>query len=122
VAELQYFIFDSKKLGWMNCDQFVNPNPIKTDFVVKVPKSDNVFVKIVFTNYKTVMIGNEKKGSFTFNNLPLEEPVKVVVIDERDGNTLLSITDTKIAKKKYKIATLQPVTLEKLKQTLKELN
>ena len=122
VAELQYYIFDSKKLGWMNCDQFVNPNPIQTDFRVKVPKSDNIFVKIVFTNYKTVMIGDEKKGSFTFNDLPLDEPVKVIVIDEKDGNTLLSITNTTISKKKYEVETLETVSLSQLQEMLQELN
>ncbi len=122
VAELQYYIFDSKKMGWMNCDQFVNPNPIQTDFRVKVPKSDKVFVKIVFTNYKTVMIGDEKKGAFIFDNLPLDEPIKVIVIDEKDGNTLVSITNTTISKKNYKVETLEKVSLSTLQKMLQELH
>lgn len=122
VAELQYYIFDSKKLGWMNCDQFVNPNPIKKDFVVSVPKSENIFVKIVFRNYKTVMIGNEKKGAFTFDNLPINEPVKVIVIDEEDGKPLLKIVDTQTSGTTFKIDKLSPVTLAELKEKLKELD
>lgn len=122
VAELQYYIFDSKQLGWMNCDQFINPNPIKTDFEVKVPKSDNIFVKIVFTNYNTVMIGDEKKGKFTFDNLPLDEPVKVIAIDEEDGKPLVLIKDTKVSKKAFEMRELKPVSLEELKKTLEGLN
>tara|TARA_B110000211_G_scaffold233035_1_gene298171 strand:+ start:1040 stop:2368 length:1329 start_codon:yes stop_codon:yes gene_type:complete len=122
VAELQYYIFDSKQLGWMNCDQFINPNPIKEDFVVSVPKSENIFVKIIFKNYKTIMIGDEEKGKFTFKDLPIDEPVKVVVIDEKDGKPLLKITDTKTSGTAFKIETLDPVSLSELQEKLKELD
>jgi len=121
-AELQYYIFDSKKLGWMNCDQFINPNPIKTDFIVKVPKSENIFVKIIFTNYKTVMIGDEKKGKFIFENLPLDEPVKVIAIDEIDGKPMVIIDEVKISNKPHQVGKLQHATLEELKRKLDGLN
>jgi hypothetical protein len=122
IAELQYYIFDSKQLGWMNCDQFINPNPIKEDFVVSVPKSENIFVKIIFKNYKTIMIGDEGKGKFTFKDLPIDEPVKVVVIDEKDGKPLLKITDTKTSGTAFKIEKLDPVSLSELQEKLKELD
>lgn len=122
VAELQYYIFDSKKLGWMNCDQFINPNPITTDFIVKVPKSENIFVKIIFTNYKTVMIGDEKKGKFTFENLPVDEPIKVIAIDEKDGKLLIIIENTKVSEVAFKLDKLEATTLEELKKQLAKLN
>jgi hypothetical protein len=122
VAELQYYIFDSKQLGWMNCDQFINPNPIKEDFVVSVPKSENIFVKIIFKNYKTIMIGDEKKGKFIFKDLPIDEEVKVVVIDEKDGKPLLRIIDTQTSGTTFKIEKVEPVTLVELQEKLKELD
>lgn len=122
IAELQYYIFDSKQLGWINCDQFIDPNPNKANFVVSVPESENIFVKIIFKNYKTVMIGNEEKGSFVFENLPINEPVKVVAIDEENGKPLLLIEDTKTSEKTFIIDKLNTVELKKLKEEIENLN
>lgn len=122
LAELQYYIFDSKQLGWMNCDQFINPNPVTTDFVVQVPKSENVFAKIIFKNYKTIMIGNEDPEYFTFEDLPVGEPVSVIVIDQEDENVLFKIEETEISDKVYKITDLQKGSLKGLKEALDYLN
>lgn len=121
IAELQYYIFDSRNLGWMNCDKFINVSSESINYVVKVPKSDNIFAKIVFTNYNTVMTGNEKRGRFIFENLPLEEPVKIVVLDEKRGKSLLKIVNTKITKAPIEIKNLGEYTLEELKEKLKEI-
>lgn len=122
LAELQYYIFDSKQLGWMNCDQFINPNPVTTDFVVQVPKSENVFAKIIFKNYKTIMIGNEDPEFFTFEDLPVGEPVSVIVIDQEDENVLFKIEETEISDEIYKIIDLQKGSLKGLKKALDYLN
>jgi hypothetical protein len=122
LAELQYYIFDSRNLGWMNCDKFIDSLSERIDYVVEVPRSKNVFAKIVFRNYKTVMTGNEKSGKFIFENLPLDEAVKIVVIDEKRGKPLLKIVDTKTSKKPIEILKLTEYTFEELQEKLKELN
>jgi len=109
-------------LGWMNCDQFINPNPVTTDFVVQVPKSENVFAKIIFKNYKTIMIGNEDPEFFTFEDLPLGEPVSVIVIDQEDEKVLFKIEETEISDEIFKIIDLQNGSLKGLKEALDYLN
>lgn len=70
------------EIGRMNCDRFINSSSEKIDFEVLVPKSKNIFVKLVFTDYKTVMTGDEKNGKFMFKNIPENEKVKIIAIDE----------------------------------------
>lgn len=122
LAELQYYIFDSRNLGWMNCDRFINSNAKKTDLIVKVPKSKNVFVKIIFKNYKTVMTGIEKRKKFIFKNLPIGEPIKIVVLDEKKGTPRLQIVDTSVSKESIEIKNLTEYSLEELQEKLRELN
>lgn len=122
LAELQYYIFDSRNLGWMNCDRFINSNAEKTDLVVEVPKSKNVFVKIIFRNYKTVMTGIEKRKRFVFKDLPIGEPIKIVVLDERKGKPQLKIVDSIVSKEPIKVDNLKEYSLEELQNKLKELN
>lgn len=122
IAELQYYIFDSKKLGWMNCDRFINATKEKVNFTVRVPKSNNVFAKIVFSNYKTVMTGDEGNNKFVFNNLPLGEPLKIIVLDQQNGSPLLKIVDTIVQREPIRVDGLQEYTLTDLKVKLKELN
>ena len=119
IAELQYYIFDSKNLGWMNCDRFINPFFERIDYTVKVPKSKNVFAKIVFTDYNTVMTGNEKRGKFIFKDLPIDESIKIVVLDEKRGKPLLKIVDSKITKEPIEVKDLTEYTLDVLKEKLR---
>lgn len=121
LAELQYYIFDSRQLGWMNCDRFVNLSAERINYVVQVPTSDKVLAKIVFKNYRTVMSGNETPGQFTFQNLPVGEPIKVVVMDEKLGKPLLKIIDTQISKTALNATELDNYTLEELQKKLKGL-
>lgn len=121
IAELQYYIFDSRKLGWMNCDRFVNPSSENVDYTVVVPKSENIFVKIVFTDYNSVMTGDEKEGAFVFENLPEGEAVKIVALDEKNGKPLLKIIDTAIRESPFEVGELTEYTLEELDEKLKEI-
>lgn len=121
IAELQYYIFDSKNLGWMNCDRFINPSAERINYIVKVPESESVFAKIVFTNYNTVMTGNEKRGRFIFEGLPINESVKIVVLDEKRGKPLLKIVDSKTTRAPIEVKDLTEYTLEELKEQLKEM-
>ncbi len=122
LAELQYYIFDSRNLGWMNCDRFINSNTEKTDLIVQVPKSKNVFVKIIFRNYKTVMTGVEKRKRFIFKDLPIGEPIKIVVLDEKKGKPQLKIVDSIVSKEPINVDNLKEYSLEELQAKLKELN
>ena len=121
IAELQYYIFDSKSLGWMNCDRFINPSSERINYTVKVPKSKDIFVKIVFTDYNTVMTGNEIRGKFIFEDLPINESVKVVVLDEKRGKPQLKIVDSKTTREPFEVKNLTEYTLEELKEKLKEI-
>jgi len=68
------------------------------------------------------MIGDEKKGKFIFENLPLDEPVKVIAIDEIDGKPMVIIDEVKISNKPHQVGKLQHATLEELKRKLDGLN
>lgn len=122
LAELQYYIFDSRQLGWMNCDRFINTSAERIKYVVQVPASDKVLAKIIFTNYRTVMSGNATPGQFTFANLPVGEPIKVVVMDEKRGKPLLKIVDAQISKTPLNATELDNYTLEELQEKLKGLD
>ena len=63
-----------------------------------------------------------KKGKFIFKDLPIDEEVKVVVIDEKDGKPLLRIIDTQTSGTTFKIEKVEPVTLVELQEKLKELD
>lgn len=122
LAELQYYIFDSKKLGWMNCDLFIEQGKEIIDYLVKVPESKNVFTKIIFRDYKTVMTGDQEKNIFKFETFPLNEPIKVVVIDEKKGKPYLEIIDTIVTSEILEVKKLNQYSLSEMKEKLKELD
>lgn len=122
LAELQYYIFDSKKLGWMNCDLFIEQGKEVIDYLVKVPESKNVFTKIIFKNYNSVMTGDQEKNIFKFETFPLDEPIKVVVIDEKRGKPYLEIIDTIVTSNILEVNELSQYTLDEMKDKLKELD
>jgi len=120
LAEVQYYIFDSKQLGWMNCDKFISTGADLITYKVKVQKSNDPFVKIVFDNFNSVMTGDQRNKTFIFDNVAEGEPIKLVVIDHKEGIPYITILDTLVTKELVKTETNEVKSLNDIKKALAE--
>jgi hypothetical protein len=118
-SDLNYYVLSTSRLGWINCDHFLDDSTEKTDFIVKLPETKEAQIMIVFENIRSIMQGDLVNGEFRFPNVPVSSKVKVIGISYRDGKPLLSKMATTINKQAFTLSEFREFSLEELE---KELN
>jgi hypothetical protein len=84
IDESNKVIFESNKLGWMNCDRFyTDPRPKIELFFAELEKYTSFNIKIIFTSiksFKQISYGN------TAEALPINEPINIVFVGIKEGS------------------------------------
>ncbi|MBA4197614.1 MAG: hypothetical protein C0459_08680 [Chitinophaga sp.] len=97
-AELNYYIFSSSKLGWINCDFFWETKDEKIDYIVKVNPNSKPNIKLIFKQAKSIMAGNLEGDKYIFKNVPIDQEIKIVAVAFNGSKPLLSVSETKTSK------------------------
>ncbi|MEI9957200.1 MAG: hypothetical protein WDM90_13065 [Ferruginibacter sp.] len=116
--------FTVKQMGWINCDRFYNYDN-KTDFVLDLPadvQAEKFVTQIVFTKIRSVMPGQYNQNKIGFLNIPVDMPVYVVGLGERNGKVVSFMQSIKTSAKNVPITTLEETTPEAFKEKLKQLD
>ena len=114
----RYNVFNSLKLGWLNCDRFYETKSPKINFKVATKEID-VEVYLKFENFNGIMKGRKEGKYFYFENVPIGEKVKIIGLSYIDNKLRLAILDSLISEKIVTLKGFKPFRLEELD---KELN
>lgn len=117
-AELNYYIFSSTKLGWINCDFFWETNDEKIDYMVKVDPRSNPNIKLVFKESKTILAGTLEGDTYVFRNVPVNRDIKIVAISFKGSQPLLGISLTKTDKQPFEKLEYRNFTLTDLEEEI----
>ena len=117
-AELNYYIFSVSKLGWINCDRFLEA-PGRIDFAVVGDKT--IDLKLVFKDVKGVLKPEWVAGQFVFHDVPKGAPATVIVIDRRSPELLTAIQDVVVSDRPLSKLTFEQTTLAGLRGKLEAL-
>lgn len=119
---IRSYIFSTSKLGWINCDRFINSQKPKTDFYVSCGNYTDIDTKLVFHSFKSVLDGYVTNSICKFQGIPTSENVTVVVIKKINDKTFVSLTECNTSTIKLNNLNFESVTMDKLKQKLQQLN
>ena len=100
-AELDFYIFSSAKLGWINCDFFWETKDEKIDYIVKTDPQSKPNIKLVFKEAKSILTGTLDGDKYIFKNVPINQDIKIVAISFKGSKPLLSICLTKTDKQPF---------------------
>jgi hypothetical protein len=120
----QTYNFSIKKMGWINCDRFYKYEN-KSDFVIDLPadvQADKFVTQLVFTNIRSVMPGEFYQNKIGFLNIPVNMPVYLVGLGERNGKVVSFIQSFKTSKKNVSVTSFEETTPEAFKEKLKQLD
>lgn len=120
--EVNRYLFSTTRLGWLNCDRFLDENRNLTDLFVLNENQDNTIVSVIFHRFKSLILGNIESGKIVFRNIPEGEKVTIVVIKAEESKILLSVNEIVISDKNEVFPDFQKVTLELLKKEIEKLN
>jgi len=121
-ADLNYYVVSATKFGWINCDRFWNMPDEKINFVVNTPSPADTKIFITFKNVKSIMQGNLENNKQAFNNIPVNQPIRIIGIRQVNGKPTMAVAETTIKKDGYELSGFKDFSLDELERELNNLN
>lgn len=121
-STLNYYILNTAKLGYINCDRF-DKSLIKTTLIAKGNFDKNTSLMIVFKKIKAIINGNISEfKKVIFDNIPINSDITLIGIKMINDNPYLFFKDIKAIERKTIEVTFSPVTFEEFRNKIKNLN
>jgi hypothetical protein len=121
-VELNYYILNSAKLGWLNCDRFVDDPSPKVTMNVKLKKPQDHKVKLIYKDLKSVLIPRIKGKTQYFEGIPENKDVTLMIIRQTKGKLEMSITQHQTKDGNINQFKFKEYTMSELKKELEKLN
>jgi hypothetical protein len=121
-SEMSRYVFSSSKLGWINCDRFINLEKPATDLYVSCGNYSEIDIKLVFHSFKSFLNGELSGTTCKFKGVPANEKITIVVIKKMDNNAFVSLMESNTSMQEINNLRFEKVTMDKLKEKLEQLN
>lgn len=116
-STLDFFVFSSSELGWINCDRFVEDDE-RVDYVVETSSPD-CSMSLVFTDINSVLKGVPEGDKVVFYDVPKGRDVKVVGIRSNSNKAEMGVVVSNTSKKTVKLNEFKPVGINALQAEFK---
>jgi hypothetical protein len=116
--DLNYYVFSSTELGWINCDRFLTTEGPLVDVVVRAAGCENASVSMVFDKDRCILAGVKQGDRFVFNNVPSNRNVRVITIDNPDGKPRMEEAKLNTSSRLHEVRNIEPITLADLDRAL----
>ena len=91
IDELNNYIFQSSKLGWINCDRFLQiAESSKMDFHIKMNSNENSRIYILFKDFNSLLEIKGTDNSFIFKDAPRNTDIEILAIKTENNKTQYS--------------------------------
>ena len=119
-AELNYYVFSVSKLGWINCDRFIDTEET-TNMFAQTPVDANTKLKMVFSDIDGVLKADIVEGKYVFSKVPKGKQVTIIGIKNENGQFLTAFKEITITDKPIDVLTFTETTLESLREKLEKI-
>jgi len=120
-AELDKYVFNSSKLGWINCDRFTTATA-KTDLQVDVADTSGVSFCLVFKSINSVMNISSKDKGIQFLGVPLGEEAIIVAFKKTETETYYASKTIVIEKNRNEMLVMEQMTEAQFQERIKEFD
>lgn len=124
--QMKNYIFSTTKLGWINCDRFLQTQA-KADLIVDIGKTSDLQAFVIFHKIRSVLSANTweaatpETGLCHFPNVPFGEKVTILVIKTQDNKQYYALKETQISEKTEKDLDFQPLDRQVLAALTQDL-
>ncbi|MFM9984175.1 MAG: hypothetical protein ACKVOK_03035 [Flavobacteriales bacterium] len=116
-SALDFFVFSSSELGWINCDRFVEDEE-RVDYTVETSSPDCT-MSLVFTDINSVLKGVPEGDKVVFYDIPKGRNVKVVGIRSNGSTAEMGVVVSNTSSKSVKLNEFKPVGINALQAEFK---
>jgi hypothetical protein len=122
ITEVENYILRTSKLGWINCDRFIN-NRNRIKYKLKIEEGKGVMrLKMVFKSMNSVLPSRRSGKEFDFKMVPKNEDVILIATKQDEGKLYFDILEAKTEENPNIEFNFKEVTVEELKRELEKLN
>jgi hypothetical protein len=118
---LEKFIFKSPKLGWINCDRFLNFEEL-VNINVQVSDTINTSVCIVFKSINSILNSSKEIEGYKFRKIPEGEEISIIAFKLIEGNYMYAQRDVSIKKNSNYSLDLKQVPENLFNKLIKQFN
>lgn len=119
--DIQYYMFNSSKLGWINIDAFSKLEGLRRTMNTTMAVNQNSDCKAVFKSVRGILPASLLNTNYAFNNVPMNHPIWMIGMKYINKNIYLSMVETE-SKPKSDDFKFRKVSLEELQEALKQLD
>ncbi|MCW5924692.1 MAG: OmpA family protein [Saprospiraceae bacterium] len=118
---LNAYVADVTRLGWINCDKFLDDPAERVQLVVNEPEDAMIYA--VCRDISSILpLNRYKDGSYSVSGLPKGRKVSVVSIKLKEGVPFFAMRDARAGDADALNMEYKSMTLRDLKEELKKLN
>lgn len=94
ITEVNSYILRASKLGWINCDRFINTqNNIRYNVIMNDADGE-IRLNMVFKSWRSVLSGRRSSKVFDFKMIPKNEKVLLIALKKYKGKMYLDVVET----------------------------
>ena len=116
--DLNYYLFSSTELGWINCDRFISNDRPLVDVIVEVPSTSEASVSMIFDQDKCILSAMKEGNTFVFHQVPSNTNVRIITLDNAGGAPRMEVKSTNTSTKSHLVKDAKPITLADLDRAL----
>jgi hypothetical protein len=121
-SELNYFVLSASKLGWINCDRFLNSPEDKIELLVNSDNVNNLKAFVVFKGINSIMNGTSSNGKIIFNNIPIGQSIRVIGLNNQEGKPTMCVLETTVDDKEIQLSNFSEFSIDQLETELNRVN
>jgi TonB family protein len=121
VEQINYYIFNTLSLEWINCDWYVFRNKLKTNQKIIVNGLGDLSTNLIFSEYNVALSGSKSDDYFIFNGIPRNEKITVLGIKRIGEKVFFAVDKTTTSSQSIKLEDFIEITFDELKQKLNDL-
>lgn len=119
-AEVNYYVFSASKLGWINCDRFIDTEET-VDLFAQIPVDSKTKLKMVFSDIDGVIKANVIDDKYVFSKVPIGRNVTIVGIKNENGRFMIAFKKATISGEPIDEMKFTPTTLAELREKLEKI-
>ena len=116
--DLNYYVFSSTELGWINCDRFLQNESPLVDVTVEVPMSENTSISMVFDADKCILSSVKQGALYVFKGVPANRNVRLIALGNPGGKPQMEVSKINTSCGSHVVRAMEPITLADLDRAL----
>lgn len=119
---LRNYTFNVQKLGWINCDRFINSDINREPLMVNMGEQQHDMVFVIINDYKSALRANRVvDGRLQTAPIPQDLNVTILGVKVENGRPMLAKINTKTTANTVHDLAYRPCTLAEVRQELQVL-